>query len=188
MPHHLIFEGAELTGKSWIIAQIYDFIERKYNQDKKTLNGCHWFNCDNNIFGTEHGNPCIQKYIEILRILNNKNVIFEKLHLSDMVYNKIFRNVEIDYRREEKKLFELETKIILCTIKEDISLISKRIQERLKSIPHFRRVMQSPEWYINQQREYLKEIKKTKLPYLIVDMTEIPNKKHLNILKWIGEK
>ena len=29
--HHLIFEGPELVGKSFVIAQIYDFLEKKHN-------------------------------------------------------------------------------------------------------------------------------------------------------------
>ena len=36
--------------------------------------------------------------------------------------------------------------------------------------------------------KYINEIKKTKLPHLIVDMTEIPNEKSSkDILRWIGE-
>ena len=41
MIHHLIFEGAELSGKSWIMSQIYNYLEPKYNQSKDILDGCH---------------------------------------------------------------------------------------------------------------------------------------------------
>jgi len=187
MPHHLIFEGPELSGKSWLIAQVYNFIEKKYNKEKSVLDGCHWFNCDNSIFGTKYGKFCINKYMEIFDELTEKNLILEKFHISDIVYNRIFRNVKIDYSKEEKELQKLNAKIILCVFKENQDLLKKRINERSQSCIHFKRVAKTPEWYINQQQEYLKEIKKTKLPYLIVDMTEIPNNKHLDILNWIGE-
>ncbi len=188
MNHHLIFEGPELTGKSWLMSQIYDVLEAKYNQNKVILDGCHWFNSDVGVFGTPNGRFCIEKYIEILEHLQNKNVLFEKFHLSDIVYNRIHRQKELAYTDIEEKLLELNTKIILCTFKEDEKLLEKRIKDRLSLYPHYERILQSPEWYISQQQEYLKEIKKTKLPYLIVDTTELPNKKHLEILDWIGEK
>ena len=60
--HHLIFEGAELAGKSWIMSQIYDQLEPKYNKNKVVLDGCHWFNSDVGIFGTEFGRPVIDHY------------------------------------------------------------------------------------------------------------------------------
>lgn len=188
MPHHLIFEGAELTGKSWLMSQIYTFLETNYSQEKNILDGCHWFNSDIGIFGTKNGKFCIEKYAEILENLKDRNVLFEKFYISDIIYNRLHKNTEVLYSDIENKLLELDTKIILCIIEENENLIKKRIQDRLNLYPHYKRILQTPEWYINQQREYLKEIKKTKLPYLIVDMTEIPNNKCEDILKWIGEK
>ncbi|MFH1191926.1 MAG: hypothetical protein V1655_00445 [bacterium] len=185
--HHLIFEGAELAGKSWLISRVYDFLETKYNQEKIILDGCHWFNSDVGIFGTENGKFCIEKYIEILEHLKNKNIIFEKLHISDIVYNRIYRNKELNYSETEKKLARLNTKIILCAFKEDEKMILKRIEERLNLYPHYKRILRKPKWYIAQQREYIKEIKKTKLPYLIIDSSELPGDQHEKILKWIGE-
>lgn len=44
--HHIIFEGAELVGKSYIMSRIYDFLEEKYNKNRNILDGCHWFNSD----------------------------------------------------------------------------------------------------------------------------------------------
>ena len=51
--HHLIFEGAELSGKSWLISQVYNYLEPKYNQSDFILDGCNWFNCDVGIYGTK---------------------------------------------------------------------------------------------------------------------------------------
>jgi len=185
--HHLIFEGAELVGKSWLMAQVYDFLENKYNKNKVVLDGCHWFNSDVGIFGTNWGRPCITKYLEILEIMKEKNILFEKFHLSDIVYNRLHQKKELNYQRVEQKLKKLQTKIILCKISEDENIIKKRIADRLKLCPHYERILRNPKWYIKQQREYLKEIKKTNLPYLIINMTKIPNNNAEKVLKWIGE-
>jgi len=187
MAHHLLFEGPELAGKSWLIAQIYDFLEIKYNTTKGTLDGCHWFNSDVGIFGTKNGKFCVKKYIDILEKIKDKNVLFEKFHISDIVYNRIFRNIEVNYKGIENKMKKLNEKIILCVFEENTELLKKRIKDRLKLYPHCERVLRDPQWYINQQREYIKEIKKTKLPHLIIDLSVFPNKKHLDVLKWIGE-
>ncbi len=185
--HHLIFEGAELAGKSWIISQVYNSLEIKYNREKNVLDGCHWFNCDVGIFGAENGKFCIEKYAEMLNHLKNSNVIFEKLHISDIVYNRIYKKRKLDYSKIEKKLARLNTKIILCAFKEDKKMLLKRIEERLNLYPHYKRILRKPEWYIAQQREYIKEIKKTKLPYLIIDSSQLPGDQPEEILKWIGE-
>ena len=84
--HQLIFEGAELVGKSFVMSQIYDYLEQKYNTQPKILDGCHWFNCDVGIFGTPYGKPVIDRYIQLLEVLADKNVLFEKFHLTDKVY------------------------------------------------------------------------------------------------------
>ncbi|MFH1030834.1 MAG: hypothetical protein V1770_06290 [bacterium] len=188
MRHHLIFEGAELAGKSWIMSQVYDFLEKKYNKEKNILDGCHWFNSDVGIFGTPNGKFCIEKYTEMLEKLKEKNVLFEKLHISDIVYNKMHHEIEINYTKIEKKLKKLDTKIILCKFKENIPLIKDRIRDRLKLYPHYERILQNPQWYIRQQRQYVKEIKKTKLPYLIVDCSHLPGNQPNEILEWIGER
>jgi len=72
MPIHLIFEGAELTGKSFIISQVYDFIEKKYNTNRNILNGCHWFNLDIGIFGSKYASQYIKQYLAILSLLKRK--------------------------------------------------------------------------------------------------------------------
>lgn len=185
--HHILFEGAELIGKSYVMSEVYNVLEAKYNTNSGVLDGCHWFNSDIGIFGTRLGKPCIEKYVEMLEILKEKNVLFEKLHISDIVYNRLHGNITVSYKGVEKKLLQLGVKIILCIIREDENLFQKRIQGRLRLYPHYKRILKSPSWYIRQQREYINEIKKTKLPYLIVDMSEIPNKKSSDILQWIGE-
>lgn len=186
--HHLIFEGAELVGKSWLMSQVYDYLELKYNKNKVILDGCHWFNSDVGVFGLSHGQKCVQKYLEILQILKKENVLFEKFHISDIVYNRLHRKKEIPYKIVEEKLKKLSAKIIFCVMDEDKKMIKRRIKDRLNLYPHYERILQNPDWYIKQQREYQKEIKKTSLEVLQVDLSRLPNPEAVNkILKWINE-
>jgi thymidylate kinase len=188
-PVHLIFEGAELSGKSWLMSQIYDHLEAKYNKNKLILDGCHWFNCDVGIFGTKHGKAVIKYYNKIFAELKNKNLLLEKFHLSDIVYNRLHRKVKVGYKTEEKFLLENNFKIILCAFPENKKILKQRIKDRLKLYPHYQRILRQPNWYIKQQQEYLKEIKKTKLPYLIIETDKLPDNKLVQkILEWVGEK
>lgn len=187
-PHHLIFEGAELAGKSWLMSQIYDRLEPKYNQSGYLLDGCHWFNCDVGIYGTKHGQPIIKSYLKIFAELKNNHLLVEKFYLSDLVYNRLHRQQEINYKNIEQQLKKLGFKIILITLPPDKKIIQARIADRLKLYPHYERILRQPEWYIKQQEEYLKEIKKTGLPYLIIKTEKLPdNNLTKQILKWLKE-
>lgn len=189
MPHHLIFEGAELSGKSWLMSQVYDHLEPKYNNNKKLLDGCHWFNSDVGVYGTEHGKDIIESYLQMFKVLKHKNLLIEKFYLSDLIYNRLHNNKEIDYNYVIKILKELNFKIILITFPEDKQILERRIQDRLGIYPHYERILQNVDWYINQQREYIKEIKKVGLPYLIIKTTILPDDSLTEeILNWIGEK
>jgi hypothetical protein len=190
--HHLIFEGAELVGKSFLISQIYDYLEKKYNTNKTILNGCHWINADVGIFGTRYGKKVIKNYVCILKTLKNENVIFEKFYLSDLVYNKLYNNKNINYKYTERKLKKLNTKIILIVVK-DKKVFSERINDRLKNTPHYERILQKAENYWEQQNEYIKLVKKSGLESLVIDFSTPLDqkfvKKQVNkILEFIGEK
>jgi hypothetical protein len=185
--HHIIFEGTELVGKSFLISQIYDYLEKKYNTNPKILNGCHWFNCDVGIFGTPKGKQIIKKYIEILDVLKNENVIFEKLHITDKIYNK----KKVDYSKEEIKLKKLNTKLILITVKNE-QVYKERIADRLNGSPHYKRILQKPNEYFKQQQKYIEETQKSKLDSLVIDMSTPLNKRFVNkqvktIFKFINE-
>jgi len=188
MHHHLIFEGAELSGKSWIMSQIYEHLESKYNRSKVVLDGCHWFNCDVGIFGTEYGKPIIEQYLNITKVLDNTNILMEKLHISDIVYNRLHFNREVNYVDIESRLLKLDFKIIFITFPEDEDVLNKRIQDRINLYPHYERIRKSPNWYINQQTEYTKEIKKSNLPHLKIKTDSFPNSSYTKeVLKWIKE-
>lgn len=69
-PQHLIFEGVELAGKSFIMSQIYNFLEPTLSsKNKHILDGCHWFNCDVGVFGGPEGKSLIKNYLKIAQDL-----------------------------------------------------------------------------------------------------------------------
>ncbi len=189
MTHHIIFEGAELSGKSWIMSQIYDFLESKYHESDSLLDGCYWFNCDVGVFGTDKGKAVIKNYVSIFKTLQEKNIIVEKFHLADKIYSRLYRQKRVGYRLLEKRLQKLNFKIVLVVFPEDENIIRQRLEDRIKLYPHYRRIAKEPSFYIAQQKLYLKKIKRSKLPYLIIEADELPSEKYReDILDWLGEE
>lgn len=189
--YHLIFEGAELTGKSYIISQIYDFLEKKYSSKKfpYLLDGCFWINADIGLFGTEKGKTLIKTYLTLAKKLKNNNLIFEKFHLSDQVYSWLYRKKRVNYQDIEKELYKLNFRIIFLYIDNDIQLLKKRLRERLALYPHYKRIIQKPEAYLQQQEKYEFFLKQTKLPYIKINTSQLPNKKIIKqIIKWLEKK
>jgi thymidylate kinase len=183
--HHLIFEGCELVGKSYIMAQVYNYLEKKFNQKNKILDGCHWINCDVGVFGGKHGRFFIKKYIEILKELKDENIIFEKFHISEIIYQRMLHDKKVSYKREEQELIKLGVKIIFLRVEPSEELFTARLKDRLALYPHYKRIAKNPDWYIKQQEEYTKEMKKTKLPYLEIDVTKLPTNNWKKIISWL---
>lgn len=189
MKHHLIFEGAELAGKSWVMSQIYNYLQTKYKKSKYILDGCHWFNADNGIFGTKNSQKVVDGYLNIFQALKNENVIVEKFFIADQIYHYLYHQKNLDYTEVEKKLLDLNFKIILITFPEDKKVLEKRIQDRLNIYPHYKNILHDIDWYINQQKEYQARLEKSKIPYFIVKTNILPDEKLIfDILSWIKEK
>lgn len=187
--HNIIFEGAELSGKSYLMNQVFNVLEPKYNSGGKILDGCHWFNCDVGLFGTKFGSIVLEKYLELMESINDTNVMVEKFHLTEAVYQKLYNQKDFDFSQLEDKLSKLNTKIILLTFKEDTALLEQRLQDRLNLYPHYARIAQTPADYIKQQQLYIKLVKKSKLDYQIFDSSILPNDQVVNqILSFLGEK
>jgi len=189
---HIIFEGAELVGKSFFISQIFDVLEKKYNTSNKILNGCHWFNCDNGVFGSSEGKKIIDEYIKILEVLKDKNVIFEKFHLSDAVYNQIYNKKKISYSKEENILKEMDTRLVLITV-ESVDVFKNRILDRLKNTPEYKRILQKPNKYWMMQEKYIEMFEKSSLEKIRIDMSFPLDKKFVKkqtkkVLSFLGEK
>ncbi|MBU1202577.1 hypothetical protein KKH39_00825 [Patescibacteria group bacterium] len=187
--HNIIFEGPELAGKSYLMSRVYNFLEPKYNSGGKILDGCHWFNCDVGLYGTRFGKSVILKYLELLEEINNTNVMVEKFHLTEAVYQKIYNNQDFDFSDIEKRLENIKAKIVLVTFDEDQDLIKKRLTDRLNLYPHYNKIAQKPIDYIRQQQAYMEIIKKSRLEYLIVNASVLPDDKLTEkILKFLKEK
>jgi thymidylate kinase len=190
-PYHIIFEGAELTGKSFVISQIYNYLEKKYSSIKypHLLDGCFWINADIGVFGSEQGKILIENYLSLAKKLKNNNIIFEKFHLTDQVYSWLYRKKNINYKKIERELKRLNFKIIFLYIDSDITLFKKRLTDRISLYPHYKRIKQTPVDYIDQQKKYEYFLKKTNLPYLKINTSQIPNKKIIKqILQWLEKK
>jgi len=101
----------------------------------------------------------------------------------------MYQKKEIDYRKIELELKKLRCRIVLITLPADKKIIQNRINDRLRLYPHYKKILHQPDWYIKQQKEYLKEIKKTSLPYLIVETNKLPDDTLTNkIINWINDK
>ena len=184
MKPHLIFEGAELAGKSYLASGVYTKLEAQYAASKNILDGCVWINCDVGVFGTKQGPAMAEKYAEMAEILKERAVILEKLHVSDQVYRQMYGLAAADYTGPEKKLAELGFRIVLVTFREDLELVRKRLEDRMRLYPHYRRIAKEPEFYIKQQRLYREIIKRSTLPRLEADMTDLADRSG-EILEWI---
>ncbi len=187
--HNIIFEGPELAGKSFLMSEVYNHLEPKYNSGGKILDGCHWFNCDVGIFGTKFGEVVLEKYLGLMEAISDTNVMAEKFHLTEAVYQRLYHEKEFDYKDIEDRLKKLNTKIILVTFDEDEKMLTKRLEDRLNLYPHYSRIAQKPEDYIKQQRVYLQLIKDSQLEYLVVNASQLPNPEIVEqILKFLKEK
>ncbi|PIR06618.1 MAG: hypothetical protein COV55_03785 [Candidatus Komeilibacteria bacterium CG11_big_fil_rev_8_21_14_0_20_36_20] len=187
--HKIIFEGPELSGKSYLMSQLFDFLEPKYNSGSKIMDGCHWFNCDVGIFGTKYGQAVLTKYLEIMGTMSGTNIMIEKFHLTEAVYQKVYNQQDFDFSESDNRLNNLNAKIILTTFDEDEELLKKRLQDRLNLYPHYQRIAQEPADYIRQQQLYLELIKKSQLKYLVINASQLPNQTLVEeILKFLGEK
>lgn len=187
--HKIIFEGAELAGKSYLMSQIFAHVEPKYNSGGHILDGCHWFNLDVGLYGTALGNKVLYRYMDLLEDLKDTNVMVEKFHITETVYQKTYNNQDFDFSKIESRLKKLDTKIIMVTFDEDEELIAKRLADRLKLYPHYSRIAQTPRDYIRQQQMYLVALSKSHLEYLVVNASRLPNPIIVDdILKFLKEK
>ncbi len=189
MKHKIIFEGSELTGKSYLMSQVYNYLEPKYNTGGKILDGCHWFNCDVGIYGTRYGKIALEKYVELIEELSDANIIMEKLHLTEAVYQKLYNNIDFNFSNIEDRLKKVGAKIVITIYNEDKILIKKRLKDRLDLYPHYKKIAQKAEKYIEQQKMYLKLLEKSKLDYLIINTSKLPdNKLTKKVLSFIKER
>lgn len=183
--HHLIFEGAELTGKSTTIYGVWNTLEKKYNSGIGVLDGCTWINADIGLFGTKDGWPFIKAYLRLFRSIAHRNIIVEKFHITNYIYThstdrRLFKDIE-------KTLADLHFKIILTTVQPDPNAIRQKLNTRLHDSPSYKRIAHDPLWYTETQEQYLKLITESRLPSITIDNSILPNKNSTKILTWLNE-
>ena len=181
---HLIFEGPELSGKSYLISRIYPILEPKHASSNNILEGCFWINSDIGILGTQWGKQIVDKYVEMAEILKEKPILFEKLHISDKVYGQLFKGEILDYKKTEERLERMNFKIVFTTFREDLELIKKRLKERISLYPHYARIAKPPDFYIKQQNLYRQMLKSSSLPILEVDLSDFPPDSYRKVIDW----
>ena len=131
----------------------------------------------------------LDKYLELAESLANANVMLEKFHLSEAVYQKLYNKQDFDFKSIETRLKKLDAKIILVTFPEDEEIIKARLQDRLNLYPHYESIAQTPAEYIKQQQLFKELIKQSSLEYLIIETDKLPDESLVEkILNFIGEK
>lgn len=183
--HKLIFEGAELTGKSFSIYPVWNALEEKYNSGLGIMDGCIWINADVGVFGSENGWRLVEKYVEMAEIFDSQNIIFEKLHLTNHIYTDYSNQKK--YEEITQRLNQAGFKIILTTTKPDPNIFSSRINDRLRSNTAYQRIAKPTQWYIDKQQEYISLLDTSPLPSLTIDNTVIPNDNYQSVLSWLHE-
>lgn len=184
-PYHIIFEGSELTGKSYTIHPVWNQIEKENNSGQGIMDGCHWFNTDIGILGTIDGWGLIDKYIEIAQSISHRNIIFEKFHFTNLIYSKE-DNFEL-FQQADQRLADLNFRLVLTTVSPEERIFSDRIRERLVTNKSYQRVVKKPAWYVDTQQNYRQLLKKTNLPAIEIDNTQIPNDNATKILHWLEQ-
>ena len=171
----LIVEGAELVGKSYAISQIYARLEGAFHESPHRLDGCHWFNCDIGLFGGPYGRLSIEHYLAMAEAITDRPIIFEKFHLSDIVYHLLYEKRKIRYTDIEERLLARGARLIHCMTNPDPELFRARLEDRVRLYPHYRRIAKEPSFYVQQLEIYRDIIAESKLPRLAVDTSKLPN-------------
>lgn len=175
MAYHIIFEGAELSGKSWIMSEIYKELEPQYATSPNIMDGCYWFNCDLGFFGTKVAPKIMKNYVRIFRNLKEKNILVEKFQLANQIYSELNQVSFNDFKKIERKLKKLNFKIVFLSFPEDETLLAKRLQDRLSLYPNYKRIAKTPADYIKQQALYKQRIENSTLEHITIEISNFPD-------------
>lgn len=77
----------------------------------------------------KYGQRRLQSFLPIFRGVKHEEIISLRLHLTDMVYLKLFHDVEADYFDLEKELDEAGVGLVLLDVNDEE--LARRMQERL---------------------------------------------------------
>lgn len=179
----LIFEGAELVGKSTLTAATYQRLVHAYTSSNEILDGCYYLYCDIGIFSTPLAKDYIYHMAKIIELMKQRNVVLDKFHLADEVYQQEYRGKTVSHRWVEDEILRpLGTRMILVTVSEEH--LEQRLQQRLQSDPHYALIKKPFDFYKRMQQRYLEAIQHTTLDWLQVDGAAPPEENVTQILAW----
>lgn len=179
----LIFEGAELVGKSTLTSAMYQKLVHAYTTSHEILDGCYYLYCDIGIFSTPLARDYIFHMAKIVELMKQRNVVLDKFHLADEVYQLEYRDNEVSHRWvEEEILRPLDVRMVLVTVSEEH--LEQRLQQRLQSDPHYALIQKPFDFYKRMQERYLQAIQHTTLEWLQVDGSVPPAENVNRILTW----
>lgn len=181
----LIFEGAELAGKSTLTQATYQRLVHAYTTSNEILDGCYYLYCDIGVFSTPLAHDYLLYMAKIIELMRQRNVVVDKFHLSDQVYQMEYRHRRVDHRWvEDEILWPIDARIVLVTV--DAEHLAGRLEERLVSDPHYALIQKPIDFYKRMQDKYLAAIKGVTLPYLIVDGAQPVESVVNEALAWAG--
>ncbi len=179
----LIFEGAELVGKSTLTSATYQRLVHAYTSSNQILDGCYYLYCDIGVFSTPLARDYLFHMAKIIELMKQRNVVLDKFHLSDEVYQDEYHGKVVSHRWVEDEILRpLDTRIILVTVSEEH--LEQRLQQRLKSDPHYALIKKPFDFYKRMQERYLQKIQDTTLECLQVDGALPPEENVTKILAW----
>ena len=182
----IIVEGAELTGKSFIISQLYRALQPRFQTHPHILNGCHWFNNDVGLLGDVSGERLLEHHTNLIESLPDRLIILEKFHLSHAIYAEIYSGADFRYNSLESRLAERGAVLLLCALESADAIWQQRLAERLRLYPHYGRIAQKPAGYQQQQELYQQRFDSSQLPKKRLDTTHLPNDQLItSTLRWL---
>ncbi len=166
------------------MSQVYPKLEKTNQTSPDFMDGCFWFNCDLGFFGGEYGESMIHKYLEMVEILQDKPILLEKFHLTDLVYRKQHSRTVPDYSQVETSLLALDFGVVLTTFPENPSVLEKRLEDRMALYPHYQRVAKDPSFYIDQQALYREIVNQSALSHIEIELKDFSPEEVSKVLAW----
>ncbi len=154
---NLVFDGCDCSGKTTLIAE---FTKRKrykvfhFQQPPRDLS-----NADKAIFQKNHF------YLMIDYLLHDDNIIFDRFHIGEQIYGKLFRGYEIDYIKDIEN--QIKDKCILICVYCANSLLLKRFDNHGIDRNQL----------VDSNMEFRKLCKESLLKTIFVDTSIMPPKK-----------
>ena len=181
----IIFEGAELVGKSTLTSATYQRLVHEYTTSNEILDGCYYLYCDIGVFSTPLARDYLYHMAKIIELMRRCNVVVDKFHLADEVYQAEYRGITVAHRWVEHEILRpLDTRLVLVTV--DAEHLEQRLEQRLRSDPHYALIQKPLDFYLRMQQRYQQAIEQTTLAWMRVDGARPVEENVTEVLAWAG--